>query len=256
VSERLHINPDLRSSLPDHYGAFTADPGETIARSLSSATTKIDLGGTPLVRKRYVYSLRTALKAALRNTLLRPSRAEREYRMLRLFRERLGDGAVPTPVAFGERRCLLLLREALLLTIRVREAVPLSSAPADGTVPAVELGGFLAGLHGAGLVHGSLFARNVLFVAGGGFRLLDLDHAQALSPERLPPLSSRARDLAFLAESLPFLPEFGKRALQSYASETGEGVEDLVRAVARHRPEARARLARRSRVRPPGRSAE
>ncbi len=256
MSDRLHVSRNLRSSLPGTFDEFVADEGETLTRSVSSATTKILLGRTLLIRKRYVYSPRTVLKAAFRNTLLRPSRVEREFRMLSLFSDRLGNQAVPTPAAFGERRTLQLLRDSFLATLAVPLAVPLHTPPEGTVVPAAELGCFLAALHRAGLVHGSLFARNVLWVPGGGFRLLDLDHAQALVPDRLAPLGPRARDLAFLEESIPLPAESSGEALTAYAEATGEQIPELAAAVTRHRPEARARLARRKRVRPRERSAE
>lgn len=256
MADRLNVNKNLCSGLPLTYDEFVAVEGETIARSRSSATTRIELGGTSLVRKCYVYPLRTALKAALRNTLVRPSRAEREFRMLSLFGERMGRQAVPVPIAFGERRTVLLLREAFLLTLAVPDAIPLHEVPDEGTISAVDLGHFLAALHRAGLVHGSLFARNLLWVPDGSLRLVDLDHAQALAPKQLPPLEPRSRDLAFLEASLSLPPAFTREALAAYTGETGEQEDDVAAAIRRHRWEAQARIDRRSRVRPVGRSAE
>ena len=123
-------------------------------------------------------------------------------------------------MAFGEIRCCLLLKEAILVTRAVPGATALDAGPAD-PADARAVGSFLSRLHRAGLVHGSLFARNLLRTPGGGFRLVDLDHAQVHANGRLPPLPPRARDLAFLEASAPGSRADRLRALCAYARALG-----------------------------------
>lgn len=252
MSCRVHVRDDLLADFPLGYDAIVSAEGVAIARSNSSATVQIEFGGRSFVRKCYAYSQRTALKAALRNTLIRPSRAAREFRALCVFRERLCDGAVPEPVAFGERRTLFLLREAFLLTLAVPGAVSLSSA----AVPSEVLGSFLARLHRAGLLHGSLFARNVLLAPDGSICVVDLDRAQMHAPGHLPSLTRRARDLEFLASSTGIDTEIRRQLVGSYAAATGEREGDVASAMTGHREEAERRLRRRTKARPAARSAQ
>jgi tRNA A-37 threonylcarbamoyl transferase component Bud32 len=250
MSERVHLREDLRDHLPTTFPEFLSPRGRIVARSASSRTERISLGGLALYRKHYVYPLRNAIKASLRNTLTRPSRVEREYRMLELFGERAGEDCVPAPAAFGERRSFLLLREAVLLTQAVEGGTPLDAVEDPTAEDGALVGRFIARLHRAGLTHGSLFPRNILRAASGTLAVLDLDRAQAASPQRLPPIKRRARDLAFLAVALADLPApIHRRALITYARETGESARTVAAGIEAILPEARARLARRLRVR-------
>ena len=253
MSERLYLREDLRGEMPADYASYALAGGATITKSVSSSTTRIALNGREMIRKRYVYPLGRSLKASLRNTLVRPSRAEREFRMLRLFRERLGEKAVPEPIAFGERRTCLLLNEAILLTEAVPGGATLATTALNHPSAARELGGFLARMHQAGLIHGSLFARNVLLTPNGGFRLVDLDQAQAHASGRLPPLGTRAKDLSFLGDSIKGSRTDRLRALAAYARAVGEENREIGLAALAWREEARDRLDRRKRERPPGR---
>ena len=254
MSLRLHVRDDLRSELPAEYHLFAAAEGKTISRSVTSATTRIELLGRTLIRKRYIYPLRTSLKAALRNTLIRPSRAAREYHMLTLFRGRLRDGAVPEAIAFGEKRTCLFLREAFLVTLAVPGGLTLETTGIPDPGTARGLGIFMARLHRAGLVHGSLFARNLLRTPDGSFCVVDLDQAQAFAPDLLPPLGPRSRDLAFLDESAKGSSSDRLRALRSYAQTVGGMSREIAAVIENYRAEARTRLDRRKRTRPPGRS--
>ncbi len=253
MSVRLHVRENLRSELAADYHRFAAAEGETLARSVTSSTTRIELFGRTMFRKRYVYPPITSLKAALRNTLVRPSRAEREFRMLALFGERMGNEAVPEPIAFGEKRTCLFLREALLITLAVPGGVTLQTTGIPNPAAARALGIFVARLHRAGLTHGSLFSRNLIQAPDGSIRVVDLDHARACAPGRLASLSARSQDLAFLDESIRGSRQDRLRALQSYAQEVGEESLAIAAVVTNYREEARARLDRRKRERPPGR---
>ena len=173
--------------------------------------------------------------------------------MLVLFRERMGHQAVPEPIAFGEQRTCLLLREALLVTLAVPGGLTFEITGMEDPAAACALGGFLAGLHRAGFIHGSLFTRNLLRAEDGSFCVVDLDHARAYAPGRLPPLGPRSRDLAFLDESARGSRQNRLRALQAYAQAVGEESREIAAVVETYRDEARARLDRRKRERAPGR---
>ncbi len=253
MSVRLYLREDLRSKLPADYRLYATAEGETLARSVTSATTRIELFGRTMFRKRYVYPPSTSLKAALRNTLVRPSRAAREFRMLTLLSERMGNDAVPEPIAFGEKRTCLFLREALLLTLAVPGGMTLETIGLPNPATACTLGSFVARMHRSGLIHGSLFTRNLLQAPDGSIRVVDLDHARVFAPGRLPPIGPRSRDLAFLAESVHGSRQNRLRALHSYAEMVGENSREIAAVVDDHREEARERLDRRKRERPPGR---
>lgn len=232
--------------LPAEFADWAEAEGEVVARSRSTDTVRIRLGGLDLHRKRWRYPLATALRGVLRNTLFRPSRARREYRMLGALADL---DAAPAPAAFGERRVLGLLRHAFVASVTFEGAEPLSKRVPDGRDRDRALGRFLGRLHAAGATHGRLFARNLLGTPDGAFRLVDLDRAR-VRRDGPAPASARAKDLAFLSESLAHLPLSRHRAvLAAYGLALGatrQELRDLLITMEPRRAEARRRLARRS----------
>lgn len=236
-----------RPELPRAFAAYATAEGEVVARSRSTDTVRLRLDGVDLHLKRWRYPLATALRNVLRNTLLAPSRARREYRMLAAL---AALEAAPAPAAFGERRVLGLLREAFVASVTFADAAPLSERVPGGGEPDRALGRFLGRLHAAGATHGRLFARNLLLGPDGTFRLVDLDRARVRRSGPAP-ASARAKDLAFLSESLADIPLPRHRAvLAAYGQTLGAGrqdLRDLLITMEPRRAEARRRLARRHR---------
>jgi tRNA A-37 threonylcarbamoyl transferase component Bud32 len=142
---------------------------------------------------------------------------------------------------------------SILLTEAVPGGATLATTGLNHPAAPRELGLFLARMHLAGLVHGSLFARNLLLTPDGGFRLVDLDQAQVHSCGRLPPLGTRMRDLTFLGESIKGSRTDRLRTLAAYAKSVGEKTRTIGADALAWREEARERLDRRRRERPPGR---
>jgi tRNA A-37 threonylcarbamoyl transferase component Bud32 len=249
MSARVEVHPERRDRMPDRWRKWPLGEGRVVARSPSTETRRVLVDGLDLHVKRHRYTVGRALKAALRHTLLRRSRAESEYRHLEVFRARLGLDAAPLPVAFGERRILGLLLEDFLATETLADAAPIVASPTGAPAAALVLGRFLRRLHDAGLSHGRLFARNLLAVEGG-FAIVDLDRARALEEGRGVREAARAKDLAFLDESLPRAPlRDRRRALRAYLGGRPSRFEirRWLGAIDRWRPEARRRLERRGR---------
>jgi len=242
VGRRVFVQSDFRGRVPDDWGSWGELGGPVVARSRTTETRRVRVGDAELLLKRYLYPLEVSLKAAPRNTFLGRSRAGREFRMLLAFRRRAGRAVAPAPAALGEERTFRLLRAAFLAT----EWVPDSAAPnprrllETGTAEA--LGAFVGTFHAAGLIHGSLFGRNLLLTPDGSYRLVDLDRASVV---RGLSLQARARDLAFLLTSLTTgVPGLQDRVLEGYAH-SAEEPGKVVQTIDRFRAEARRRLAKR-----------
>lgn len=253
MGARLLLVPEFAPVVPGSFEAWSRLCGETVSASRTTSTERVRVGGRTIHLKRTRLPLPVALRACLRNTLLGPSRAAREFRMLAAFRDRAGPGAAPAPVALGERRSLGLLRESFLATLTAPGAASLEEAPPSTRAQGEALGRFLGGLRAAGLVHGSLWSRNVLAGRDGGHLVVDLDRARILVPGETAALDAAwARDLARLAVSLPGLrPAVSVAILRAFLA---EGTSRIVRrawvaAIERRRDEAAGRLARRHRER-------
>lgn len=242
MGRRVEVRHDYRNRVPGDWRAFAGAEGEVVARSGSTETVRTAWGEVDLHLKRYRYGLLRALKGALRNTLLGPSRARREYEMLLALRAAAGDDAAPAPVAFGEHRRIGLLLESFVATETVPGAADLDAASAPDPR---SLARFVAGIHRAGFSHGGLFARNVLVRPDGTYAVVDLARARRRSRD-----ADRARDLAFLDESLGARTARSRlRALAEYLGPE-RSCGDLrrwVERIGRFRTEAADRLARRNR---------
>ncbi|MHC4473527.1 MAG: lipopolysaccharide kinase InaA family protein [Planctomycetota bacterium] len=250
MARRVRVQAEYTGRVPESFEEWDLEGGEIVALSGSTETRRIRLAGLDLHVKRHRYSPRAALRAALRNTWLWPSRAAREFQMLAAFRALAGPDVAPAPVALGEERVLGLLRSSFLATATVLGARPLDRQTPEGRDAARRLGRFLASIHGAGLSHGRLFARNLL-VTDTGFAVVDLDRARSVGTGRRPSEAARARDLAFLDESVPGVsPRDRLRTLRDYLGGRPSGPERrrLLAAIERWRPEARRRLSRRARA--------
>ena len=111
-------------------------------------------------------------RAAIREAI-RPCKAEREFRLARMLRER--GIAVPEPLGWAADSDSRV-RSSWLIS-RTCPGVPLSRIPADGAdrhVWARRLGQFLAQLHDAGIFHHDLHPDNILAEPDGRLWLLDL----------------------------------------------------------------------------------
>jgi hypothetical protein len=243
MGSRVEIHPDLRGRVPDLFASWAGLEGSPVTRSRTTRTDRVVCAGLDIHLKHTRLPLWTALGAVFRNSLFRCSRAEREYRALLA----LPPDLAPIPVAFGERRRGGLLRESFLATLTVPGAQPLAVHHLAGRDGAERLGRFLGRLRAAGLLHGSLFARNVLALPDGGFRVLDLDRAR-LRPEGLAWCPEFARDLARLDASLPGLSRARRlRALRAIPADPGDdsGARRRIAEILAHRGEALRRLAHR-----------
>ncbi|MCU0727634.1 MAG: lipopolysaccharide kinase InaA family protein [Planctomycetes bacterium] len=243
MGSRVEVHPGLRGRVPDDFASWNGLEGAPVALSRTTRTDHVMCAGLDIHLKRARLPLGTALGAVFRNSFLGRSRAEREYRALLA----LPPDLAPAPVAFGERRQSGLLRESFLATLTVPGAQPLSVHHLAGRDSTERLGRFLGRLRATGLLHGSLFARNVLALPDGGFRVLDLDRAR-IRPGGSPWCREFARDLARLDASLPGLSCARRlRVLRSIPAEPGDD-SDCRRRIAEvlaHRGEALRRLARR-----------
>ncbi len=248
----VRVYPEFRSRVPAGFAPWAEARGEEVARSRTTLTVRTTLGDVPVHLKRYHYPLGVALGAALRNTFLGRSRADREFRALTALRQRAPDLA-PAPVAFGERRTLGLLREAFVATETVPGAVPLTPAHLADRAAAHALGQFLRRLRTVGLLHGSLFARNLIVGGDGRLRVVDLDRAvlYPLIGHGRPQqefLSRWPRELACLDASLAGWRRTQRlRAFLTFLGERGDRATRARRIadVLAHRPAAEARLAHR-----------
>lgn len=240
MGRRIQIASEHPDPISDRWEDWALLTGETVARSRTSETLRVQAFGLDLHLKRYRYSIRRAVQGGLRNTFLGPSRAAGEFRML----SRLGVELAPRPIALGEHRKAGFLREAFLATETVEGARPLDiTLSRDG---ARALGACVGRLHAGGIVHGGLFPRNVLATPDGRYRVLDLDRARESRS-----LEDRAFDLACLAESVTVSPRACGEALRAWSRVCGEErrLREIRRGMAARSGRVRERMARRGRTR-------
>ena len=250
MGSRVEVHQSMRGRVPEIFAAFQVPGGFPVARSRTTRTDRLEFHGLPIHLKRTRLPLGVALRAALRNSFVRPSRAEREFRALETLSGHAGDLA-PMPVAFGERRRLGLLRESFLATLTVPAAETLAPRHLADRDALGSLGRFLGRLMAAGFCHGSLYARNVLALPGREFRVVDLDRARFFgTPDRASSRRAAAfdRDLARLDASLPGLTRTARlRILSAISPLPRDRVvrRRMVAAILAHRAKALRRLARR-----------
>ncbi|MCX6358125.1 MAG: phosphotransferase, partial [Candidatus Aureabacteria bacterium] len=196
----------LASRPPDPRRLLRASSGSVIKKSITRIifSSEIGLGvaALPVVVKIYRHArFGDWLKANLLG-----SKARQEWRITSAAVAR-GLRTV-TPVAFGERRRLGILRESYLVTVRIFDCVTLEEAvfSADGTfrVNAAErrelitmLATLLRQMHDRGIYHRDLHPGNFLVERTGGHTqrlyLLDLHRASAA---RTLSLTKRIKSLA------------------------------------------------------------
>ena len=253
MSRRVWVAEGYRGRIPSDWASWVAFAGSPVSVSRTTCTVRVRVEGIALYLKRHRYPLSVTLKAAFRHTFVRPSRPGREFRMLAKFRARAGGDVAPAPVALGERRILGFLREAFVATEEVPDAVPLEPSHLESPGAARALGAVLSGLRSAGLLHGRLFARNLLTLPDGTFRVVDLDRARARrccgeSHGIMAFVRPWAADLARLLESLDGLPaETEASLLGAFAGGDPVVADRWESEIARYRPAARRQLLRRSR---------
>jgi hypothetical protein len=245
----------MRGRVPENFAAWEVPTGVPVALSRTTRTDELEFHGFPIHLKRSSLPLDVALRAMFRNSFFRPSRAEREFRALQVLSDPALDLA-PMPVAFGERRRLGLLRESFLATLTVPGAEPLELRHLESHDAQECLGHFLGRLRAAAFCHGSLFARNVLILAGEEFRVVDLDRARffrTTGQEGSRWAAAFDRDLARLDASLAGLTRTARLRVLSAISPLPRdraARHRRVAAILAHRRKALQRLARRGP--PPG----
>lgn len=181
------------------------DRGEPIVRHRSSWVVRIRLGAMDCHVKTYVYpGLGDRVRGWFRNTLLAPSRAEREGRAARWLLAR--GFAAPQPLVVAERRGFSGLRVAVLATETV------AGERLDRWLPTVDggrqkdvlraLARWIDELHGAGYRDRNLDLRNILLLAGDPPRFAKVDSPRfVITRSKRPDALSRA-DVARLTASL------------------------------------------------------
>jgi len=221
---RIVIHPGYLKLLIDAglstYARITGpESGRTIARSGSSRTARVETDEGAFFVKTYRYDTwKKRFRGALRNTLLRPSRAGAEWASLGLQR-RLGIEAVE-PVAFGEHRqrgfvvsCFLVTREEVGWTPLDRElAGQLLQSPGDRRALVADLAAYTRGMHGRGYRDGNYRFRNLLVRReGSGFSFRNLDsprgrrsRSRRAAERDLGTLEADARPLFTRSERLRF----------------------------------------------------
>ncbi len=249
-------NPDDRHWLQE-LGVTSADdlmsfrPEKILAISGSSETFKVDLDSTlargaprQIFVKRYRYgSYKALLQGLFRGILFGRSRAQFEFEVLSEMQRR--GVRVVRPIAYAEKRRRRTLRSCVLVTEGEGDAETLSSYYSSQSsswnlstkrrlISAV--GRSVAELHGAGILHGGLFWRNVLVADTGkdGWNFTLLDPSRRFKfYSGTTPLSAAVSDLSdFVASATTFLCRTDiARFLRSY--EESRGRSDTRRSVAR-----------------------
>ncbi len=197
--DRMYVDPPyanvLRDAGLDCVSQVLGCTGDRLAAwSRTTDTIKVTLNGRESWRgalfiKRYHYpGWRRRVKAMLRGTFFRRSRAHHEYDALALLRAR-GVQTV-RPIAYGERRELHFVRSCFLITEGVPGATSLvdfalqTGAGNGKSLSQLQrrsvldaLGAQVRRMHDAGLAHGHLFWRNILIRRTGeeGFEFFFLD---------------------------------------------------------------------------------
>lgn len=176
-------------------------PGEVVATARTRLTRRVEIDGRR-------YYLKTQRFPRRLRYFLRPSAYVREARA---FRRMAAAGIrVPEVAAVGERRRLGFLRDALILTAEVPDAIDLAAWEAEGGAPRpglpsvgefrAELFDLVRRVQDRGFRFGDLKPRNVLAAPADedGAHVVILDQRR-FHRCRLR-IHSRARDLRFLAE--------------------------------------------------------
>ncbi len=242
------------SGLGSVQGLMDFRPTSVAAQSASSDTFRVECAGAAegesareIYVKRYRYGgIGRQLGGAFRGTLLGKSRARLEFERLTEMRRR-GVPAV-APISYVEDRRWRLLRSCALVTEGEPNAEPLSTyfsrREVEWDLPTrrrfvVAIGGSIAGLHEAGVLHGGLFWRNILVreVEGeDGWRFTYLDPSRGCRfYSGAAPLSARVSDLSDFAASgntAAWRTDFA-RFLRSYCGvrSTREQRKSLARAI-------------------------
>ena len=183
VRGRLHQRELPRSVGPNLLALLSSRELGTEVRSSRTSWVRrgrVENGGVTedCFVKTYDYPGLAPVRGALRNTLLRPSRAAREWDAL-AWLHRAGFDA-PFPVAVLERRWLGFLRRAVLITLAwAGERVDLCMAQlakAARRELADAVTGLVAALHARGFRDRNLDLRNLLARREGtGWRIAKLD---------------------------------------------------------------------------------
>lgn len=191
---------------PRALAAFAqGNEGERVVGSRSSWVVRMRLGAMDCHVKTYVYPrLRDRVRGWFRNTLLAPSRAEREATAAQWL---LAHGfAAARPLLLAEQRGLSGLRVAVLATEtvvgeRLDHWLPTLDGARQRDVLRA-LARWLDELHGAGYRDGNLDLRNLLLLAGDPPRFAKVDSPRfVVTGSKGPDALSRA-DVTRLTASL------------------------------------------------------
>lgn len=173
-----------------------------LAETRRSRVVRLEVGGQPLVLKRYVEP-----GVFLLRTFLRASRARREAAALELV-ARAVPGNPVRPVAWAERRSLGFVYHSWLVTTELTEAMSLrrlkhlegAEREAVRALVVEVLPAHVADLHRGGVFARNLHAKNVLVQpATGRLGFIDLPRARAV---RAVSRRQRVYDLACLTKEL------------------------------------------------------
>lgn len=150
-----------------------------------------------------------------------PSKARTEWKMA----TELSDAGVPSvePVAFGEKRKGLFLKEAYFASVDLGDVEPLktkvkNSAPPDRLCLAEKTAGLARALHSAGSYHRDLHCGNVVVSTKGEMYVVDLHRMS-----RGVGLAAIVRNLATLfgPAASPFNEEEARRGVECYCRLSG-----------------------------------
>ena len=182
----------LREIVIPNIGSLESAGAAPVKRTLTRTVHRFELAGRAVFIKHHVVR---SLKERLKYLVL-PSRAAAEWRTSL----GMADRGLPVPrcLALGERRVAGVLKEAVLVSEAVDDALPLSQALRDDRVLLGRAARMIRAMHDADVLHRDLHGGNIL-VRGSELTFIDLHRASVGRPV------SRARRIRSVAQFLAAL---------------------------------------------------